>query len=435
MIYMKKCVSLMLVLIIAVGLCGCGSVAGIELPPLPQVTDTPVVTAPPAVMQEPTEPPVQSAEVAEQQVMVSIKNTTKKEYDPENSIKLILTFAYDTPTVFIDGNQEASNAINEYCARLEDLYYTGENYSEGAGTGFNNFLTLAQDNYTYVVQEGIEGANLEMVSSLKVSVPRIDDQVLTILYNDYSYTGGAHGFYWDRGYCFDTVTGDILTLETIAQDQDKLRAALKDYMVNTVQNDVETAERIDLGLFEDGDYASGLEKLIRDGSWYFSDDGIVIFSDLYEISSYAAGSVSFCIPYEQLTGIIDDRFIPEKNTADGKVTVMSGSDIQTGNTPIIDKVTVTKEGEQVFFRAEGEVRKVCLTQVEYSDAFYETQQLWYCSMMNDHALQVQTDIPDGMPTLKLSYATRDGAHSFYLTQSDKDGSLILLENEAIAAVG
>ena len=93
---------------------------------------------------------------------------------------------------------------------------------------------------------------LELVSSRTVSVERMDDRVLTLLYNDYSFTGGAHGFYGDTGSSFDVETGKLLSLEDLSGDYDALAAFLTDYMVNTVENDPELAQRIDLGLFEEG---------------------------------------------------------------------------------------------------------------------------------------------------------------------------------------
>ena len=75
-----------------------------------------------------------------------------------------------------------------------------------------------------------------------------------------------------------------------------------------------------------------------------------------------------------------------------------------------------------------------LTSVEYAGAFYETAQLWSCSLMRDCALQLETVIPDGMPNLKISYRAMDGLKNLYLTQSGEDGSLILMD-DSIEAIG
>ena len=60
------------------------------------------------------------------------------------------------------------------------------------------------------------------------------------------------------------------------------------------------------GFIPNDDYTAALSALLREGSWYFSGSGMVIFSSLYEISSYAAGIIQFEIPYSELAGHIDE---------------------------------------------------------------------------------------------------------------------------------
>jgi hypothetical protein len=54
--------------------------------------------------------------------------------------------------------------------------------------------------------------------------------------------------------------------------------------------------------------------------------------------------------------------------------------------------------------------------------------------MEDCALQIVTDIPEGMPELKLSYRDATGEHELYLSQSGVDGSFIFVDG-SIEAVG
>jgi hypothetical protein len=54
--------------------------------------------------------------------------------------------------------------------------------------------------------------------------------------------------------------------------------------------------------------------------------------------------------------------------------------------------------------------------------------------MDNCAVQLVTRIPEGMPDLKISYADQNGEHSFYVSQSGVDGSIILVD-DSIEAVG
>lgn len=423
---MKKILALLLLAALAFGLCGCEKISSIDLPPLPTVTpEAAEPSAAPAA-----EPAAQTETESAHGLIVSIKRTTKQAYDPQDGSKLILTFSYDTPTVYIEGGEAAAAAINEQTALMEDTFYTGNGY----GTGYNDMLTMAEDNYNYIVNAGIEGGMLELVNSRTVSVERMDDRVLTLLYNDYSFTGGAHGFYGDTGCSFDVETGRLLRLEDLSGDYDTLATFLADYMVNTVENDPELAQRIDLGLYEEGtNYADILTPLLRQGSWYFDGQGLVIFSSLYEISSYAAGPIVFHIPYADLQGHIDDRWLPEEIQGSGSLELAAGGEMLPDSTPIIDKLDVDNEGESLYLIVRGSVKNLRIAKGEYVNSFYVTENLWNCASMDNCALQLQCLIPEGMPNLRVSFDDAAGSHSYYLSHSGLDGSVIL--TDTVEAVG
>lgn len=423
---MKRILALLMMAVFTFGLCGCEKISSIDLPPLPTVT--PEAAEPSASPS--AEPAAQTETESAHGLIVSIKRTTRQAYDPQEGSKLILTFSYDTPTVYIEGGETAAAAINEQTALMEDAFYTGNGY----GTGYNDMLTMAEDNYNYIVNAGIEGGMFELVSSRTVSVERMDDRVLTLLYNDYTFTGGAHGSYGDTGCSFDVETGRLLSLEDLSGDYDALAAFLTGYMVNTVENDPELAQRIDLGLFEEGTgYAEILAPLLRQGAWYFDGQGLVIFSSLYEISSYAAGPIVFSIPYAELQGHIDDRWLPGEIQGSGSLELAAGGEMLPDNTPIIDKLDVDAEGESLYLIVRGSVKNLRIARGEYVESFYATEDLWNCAGMENCALQLQCLIPEGMPNLRISYDDEAGSHSYYLSHSGLDGSVIL--TDTVEAVG
>ena len=229
-------------------------------------------------------------------------------------------------------------------------------------------------------------------------------------------------------------TGRLLSLEDLSGDYDALAAFLVDYMVNTVENDPELAQRIDLGLYEEGtDYAEILTPLLRQGAWYFDSQGLVIFSSLYEISSYAAGPIVFHIPYADLQGHIDDRWLPEEIQGSGSLELAAGGEMLPDSTPIIDKLDVDNEGESLYLIARGSVKNLRIAKGEYVNSFYVTENLWNCAGMDNCALQLQCLIPEGMPNLRISYDDAAGSHSYYLSHSGLDGSVIL--TDTVEAVG
>ena len=426
---MKRILALLMLAVFTFGLCGCEKISSIDLPPLPTVTPEVTEAVEPSASPE-AEPAAQTETQSAHGLIVSIKRSTKQAYDPQDGSKLILTFSYDTPTVYIEGGEAAADAINEQTALMEDAFYTGNGY----GTGYNDMLTMAEDNYNYFVSNGIEGGMLELANSRTVSVERMDGQVLSLLYNDYTFTGGAHGFYGDTGCSFDVETGSLLSLEDLSSDYDALASFLTDTMVNAVENDSELAQRIDLGLFEEGTgYAEILAPLLRQGSWYFDSQGLVIFSSLYEISSYAAGPIFFHIPYAELQGHIDDRWLPEVIQGSGSLELAAGGEMLPDSTPIIDKLDVDNEGESLYLIVRGSVKNLRIVRGEYVNSFYVTEELWTCASMDNCALQLRCLIPEGMPNLRISYDDAQGSHSYYLSHSGLDGSIIL--TDTVEAVG
>ena len=151
---MKKIFVLLLAAAMILGLSGCEELSNVELPPLPTVTPEAQEASPsPSPTVEPTEEP---APESTGEVMVTVKNNTQQAYDPQNGTQLILTFSYDTPVVYIEGGDETAAAINERVALMDEAYYTGNEYDGMQGTGYNNMLTMAEDNYRYVVETGAE---------------------------------------------------------------------------------------------------------------------------------------------------------------------------------------------------------------------------------------------------------------------------------------
>ncbi len=428
---MKKIFSLLLAGVMIIGLAGCEQLSNVELPPLPTVTPETVEASPsPSPTVEPTPEPAQESAGP---VTVNVKRTMQQAYDPQNGTELILTFSYDTPVVYIEGGDEAAAAINERVARMDEGYYTGNDYGDGQGTGYNDMLTMAEDNYRYVVETGAEGVPLEMASTRTVSVPRIDSQVLTLLYNDYMYTGGAHGNYGYEAYSFDLSDGHLITLQELSSDYDTLSSFLVDYMVQMVESDPELAQRIDTSLLPEGSgYADILSPLLREGSWYLGSDGLVIFPDLYEISSYAAGIVEFTIPYDALAGYIDEKWIPAEAEGSGSIELVKAEDMVDGSTPIVDKLVVAEDGTEFYLVARGSISDVSVVDGDYSDKFYPSSTLWSCSAMTDEALQAVCPLPQGMPEIQISYRNAEGQHQLYLSIAEDGGPML---TETVEAVG
>lgn len=424
---MKKICSIILAVLMVAALSGCDRLdrlVDIELPELPDTNaaEQPVETETPKAA-----PETENEKEPTVKVIARITKTEELYYDPADGSTLILDFSYETPFIDITGRDEAAAAINEYIAMLDETYYTGNDYGEGSSNGLNMLLELATDNFTYAYETGTD-INLEMNSNRTVSVERADDTLLSLLYYTSTYTGEAQDSNSYRGYTFSTENGSLITFDDLSTKPEELREAVLSCVRAELDGHAEAEEITD-------DVLSGL---LKNGFWYLSRGGIVILPDLNEMADYADGNKLLEIAYSELEGLIDEKYLPAQYEATGELRVIAQSDFRDGSMEVVDKIIAGEHGTELFIAASGPVYDVRISVVSYTDysgKFYETQHLWNCSFMNDCALQLETEIPDGMPNLMISFYTADGQRvNRLLTQSDKDGSLILVDDN-IAAVG
>ena len=439
---MKRTLVLALCLLMLVQLCACGRLdrlKNVELPPLPQVTERPEAPAEtpagneeqqPAETAEETPAPEQPfAESLRQNVVVNFRKTEMVEYDPAEGEQKILTFSYVTPHVAIEGREAAADAINEYIAMLDEGFYTGNDYGDGASIGYYGMLEQAEDNFTYV-REMQTDLPLEFACERGAGLNRADGRVLSLTMSTYTYSGGAHGMNVSRAYVFDTETGEIVSFDQLSADSAALRAFLTQHMVEMSETDETIREATaDFVLPEEREARFG--ALLRDGSWYLTEDELVVFSDLYEISSYAAGMQFFRFPFAELGDLLDPRWRGAPESGVGSFSIRSTEDVENGSIPVLDMLKLDETGEQICLLSGERSCDVLLSRVayaEYSGSFYLTDPLWYCARMESSAVQIQAEIPDGFPNLALSYRGENGeVHRCLISQSGEDGRLLLME--------
>lgn len=115
---------------------------------------------------------------------------------------------------------------------------------------------------------------------------------LDLLFEDYLYTGGAHGMTTRSGYLIDVKTGK--TYET-------LKDLFKDGTDYISLLSAEVKKQFDaLGL----PLLQPFEQIRPDQGFYIKDGDLVIYTDLYEYTPYAAGFPEFRIPLSSLADVL-----------------------------------------------------------------------------------------------------------------------------------
>ena len=313
--------------------------------------------------------------------------------------------SWQTPRVSIAGCEEAAEKINAVLQAHTE-----------------QFRQSALEQFAVMAEHAPEAAVWSVPFAASASIRRADDRVVSISFDDTVLIGGAHPLHARTCYNFDTATGEQLTLECLQADRQALTSAL----IGCAQTQYDAGELYD-------DYLDVIGDLVADGRWYFSDAGMVFSAQECEIAPYAFGFVELTLPYRELTGHIDDGWMPLAQP-DGMAQMSVCTPDQLPDGAVRYAALIDEDGEMLAVCPDAEVFGVRLSDVQYNDGngvYYESKTLWYISRLTpQEALLVRTQIPDTFPDLQLSWMAPDGTRCRRLfSQSGEDGSFLLLEPE------
>lgn len=280
------CIALLFCMVLG----GCGKNTGAAGETPEETEELPSVTEEAANDEDVSE--TETEETVLEEVTVEIGQAKKEELTDEDGT-ILLTASISSIYVTIPGNQEAEEAVNQFFADAEASY--GDTVAE--------YLDMAREELALreAEEESVDGWNGYELGR-EYSVKRADDQMISIVEDSYEYTGGAHPNAVRVAYNFDTQTGKRMELEDVASDLDEIRTETVAYLGNMLPES-EYAE----GLFED--YASHLEDILTDSTWYTDAEGFHVICNEYIITPHAAGILEFVLPYEEVD-VVKSEYLP-----------------------------------------------------------------------------------------------------------------------------
>ncbi len=120
-------------------------------------------------------------------------------------------------------------------------------------------------------------------------------EIISITINSYIDTGGAHGNTTVGFLNFNAQTGGELTISDLISDREKFSKIVERYFEN------ETAPKNENGEIQDFFFGKDFQLPESIG---FSDEGVIILYNTYEIASYAQGITEFVIPYSEVESVL-----------------------------------------------------------------------------------------------------------------------------------
>ncbi len=212
--------------------------------------------------------------------------------DFTNDDEIMLSYNSVSADVAVADNTSASDAI---CASLKSAYDSF--YSQA-----NDYAAEAAEWYN--ASKSGESFNWNSyIMARELTLGRSDARIISFIYDDFYYLGGAHGSTLVSAENYDVKTGEKLTLSDLSDDKQKLL----DYALSYLLWLAEKPGFLDSFPWADGD---SLKAIIEDGLWYLSPTGLVFICNEYSIGPYAAGMTFLEIPNNDLDNILLDKWLP-----------------------------------------------------------------------------------------------------------------------------
>lgn len=284
---MKRKYVLIIIMSLTAGLVGCSSNE------TPQATDTEMVAEETSLPEtekttvelttenaETEDAPEETEEVPETKVTVSYETIEEDRKDDNDNI--LVSLSYQRPTVTVEGKEDVNALIKQEFDNDEDAFNI-------------RGKELEMDAYSESVDTGTYSSN-----SVTYTDKRLDETIISFERMNYTYHAGTpHGQPFVNGLNFDTQTGTILRLDDITEDKEGFLAVAKDYILMLCEAD----EYMDI---LNPDYEEHVDSLLQEDLWYFDEQGITFIANVYEMASYAAGTLYFTVPYDELQGVKEE---------------------------------------------------------------------------------------------------------------------------------
>ncbi len=167
-------------------------------------------------------------------------------------------------------------------------------------------------------------------------------------------------------------------------------------------------------------------------NWYFTETGLCFYYLPMEIAPNSEGTIVVEVPYSALQGLLKDDYFPaEDYITGGTMYGQLFSDAELFQYKQFAEAIQSDSGVEILLGTDGAVTDIRLEYGGWNKAgteFAPTATIFACDGISaDSAIVVQCDIPDVMPVLRLTYVSKGISYSRYITQSGKDGSIILTE--------
>lgn len=399
---MKRIIAIMLCVLL-LALCGC-------TPEKPQDSE-PVQTTAPAETTVPNTSMETTAPTQPQEVRLPLNAISLPQifhYDTTDNYETIMRYSYPEVS-FLYQDTAVANAV------VIDL----RNRVDHATADAQSIASSAAD---YYADTGFVPGYFR---ELTADITRMDQGVVSLLLSHSSYTGGMRPNSWLEGATYDLVTGQSLTLSQILEPNTDIS-----FLAQLLLDELSKLE----GLYTN--YEDTVVDMFRrdtlPANWYLTDMGLCFFFNTYDIAPYVAGPIHATVPYEKLTGILDDAwFPPEKLSGSGTLQAILFDQADQSRFDRYAELVTDPKGTHILLFPEGTITDIRIDQGQWDYdgvKFYPESTVFASPVLySGDAISVTTMVPEIMPDLRIQYTSNGETVTRYLLLSGKDGSALLIE--------
>lgn len=208
-------------------------------------------------------------------------------------------------------DSEAARQINDSLRRLATGTVTGwldansdsviQNPDAQTDVAKAAALLAADYSATYRERDGLSGCwELNSKADTTFASPKL----LTVRFESFAYTGGAHPNTNVSFYTFDRQTGRSLALHDLVADTTAL--------LGVVEQAFRADQRLQpLDNLEERGYFLQNGRLPLPANVGMGRRGMIFYYNPYEVAAYVVGPIELAVPYRELKGILRDDWQPE----------------------------------------------------------------------------------------------------------------------------
>lgn len=256
---------------------------------------------------------------------------------------------------------------------------------------------------------------------------RLDQAVLSLFGNSFSYSGGPHPSLGTDSVTYDLQTGDVMFLDDILTPECTPNTVYQ-LILKSLDDQAED-------LYYDyadalGNRFTGELHSIQD--WYFSRTGLCFHFAPYDIAPYSSGTIIAELPYSSLVGVLKDQYFPtELPQATGSMYAETYLEDDSERFTFIAEVPLNEDGYDVLLYPDAAVTDLRIESgSRYSDSnqYIAGATVFAASTVNvGDAIRLTANLNDEDTVLRLVYHADNQEYSAFITY-DEVGDSILLTN-------